>query len=355
MDRFAKIAAAIAGGDVDALLITGESNRFYAAGFPASDGVAVVTGEKSYFFTDSRYIEAAQMAISGAEVAVVVSGTQGYIDRINEVVAAHGVKRLGFEEDVMSYGTYLAFSRGVKAELVPAQKVLSDLRRIKEPGELEIMRKAQVIAEKAFSDLVPMISTEMTEKELAAELLYRMQKFGADDKSFDTIAVSAEKSSMPHGVPGDVKIKKGFLTIDFGVKYRGYCSDTTRTLCIGQPSPEMKKVYDTVLRAQIAAEEAARAGISGKALDGVARDVIAAAGYGECFTHSLSHGVGIDIHESPSASLRSVDVIPAGAVISNEPGIYLPGKFGVRIEDVLIIKEGGCENITHLPKELVVL
>ena len=182
-----------------------------------------------------------------------------------------------------------------------------------------------------------------------------MMQNGAEDKSFDPIVVSGKKSSIPHGEAGDEKLSPGFLTIDFGCKYKGYCSDTTRTICIGRPTEEMTRVYQTVLNAQLAGIAAAKAGMTGSELDGVARRVIKEAGYGEYFGHAFSHSLGLDIHEIPTCAPSSHDVLPAGAVISAEPGIYLPGKFGVRIEDVLYITEEGNRNITHLPKELIVL
>jgi Xaa-Pro aminopeptidase len=200
-----------------------------------------------------------------------------------------------------------------------------------------------------------MITPGITEKQLAAELLYLLLKNGADDKSFDPIIVSGEKSSMPHGVPGDKPIGGGFLTIDFGARLDGWCSDTTRTLCVGKPTDEMVNIYNTVLRAQEAGIAAARAGVRGCDVDAAARSVIAQAGYGSYFGHGFGHGLGLEVHELPTASQIYEEPLPAGAVISAEPGIYLPGRFGVRIEDVVFITEDGCENITNLAKQLIIL
>lgn len=354
MNHFENLKKAVASSGVDAMLLFGEANRFYATGFRSTDGAAVVTADKAYFFTDSRYIEAAQKTITGAEV-LEVDGNKKYIDRINDVIYGHGVKSLGFEEDALTYGEYSRFKNSLKAEFVPAQKLMSDLRASKDEEEIAIMIEAQRIAEKSFNEILPLISTDITEKQLATELLYRMLSNGAEDKSFDTIIVSAEKSSMPHGVPGDVKIKEGFLTIDFGCIHKGYCSDTTRTLCVGKPTDEMRKIYDTVLEAQLAGIEKAAAGVEGYEIDKAGRDVIEKAGYGKCFGHGFGHSLGIEIHEDPRASSACREKMPAGAVISAEPGIYLPGKFGVRIEDVLVLEENGCRNITNLPKELIVV
>ena len=218
------------------------------------------------------------------------------------------------------------------------------------------MRKAQAITDQTFSELCKIIQAGMTEKELEAELLYRLYKHGAEGPSFDPIVVSGPNTSLPHGVPGERKLEFGdFITMDFGCIYGGYCSDMTRTVAVGHVTEEMDTVYHTVLQAQLAGIAAARAGVSGAAVDGAARTVIENAGYGAFFGHSFGHGVGVEIHESPNASPANAQPLPAGAVISAEPGIYLPGKLGVRIEDVVILSETGCEDITLAPKELMIL
>ena len=354
MDHIEKLKNAVKNSDVGALFLFGEADRLYATGFRASDGAVVVTADKAYFMTDSRYIEAARTQVQNAEV-LEVGGGKRYSTLINEITSSHHIKKLGFEENVLTYGEYTAFKDLLHAKLVPAQNTVSALRASKDEHEIELMIKAQRIAEAAFEQILPVISTDVTEKELAAELVYRMVRAGAEKESFDTICVSGEKSSMPHGVPEAKKIGKGFLTIDFGAVYEGYCSDTTRTVCVGQPTDEMKKVYDIVLRAQKAGIEAARAGVLGADIDKAARDIIAGEGYGEFFGHSFGHSLGIEIHESPNASPSCTTVMPEGAVISAEPGIYLPGKFGVRIEDVLILDKNGCRDITNLTKELIIL
>jgi len=354
MQNIESIRAKLSAYGVDAMLLTGASNRLYTTGFPSSDGVALVTGGGAWFFTDSRYIEAAEAAVQGAEVLSVGFGIS-YVQRINEALDAMHVQKLGFEEQAMSHAEYLQYEKELHAALTPAQALMTELRASKSREELDRMIRAQRIAEQSLQEILGLISTDMTEKELAAELLYRMLRNGAEDKSFDPIVVSAEKSSMPHGVPGDVKIRKGFLTIDFGAKYAGYCSDMTRTLCVGQPTEEMRRIYDTVLEAQLAGIAAAQAGVTGKAIDRAARDVIDAAGYGAYFGHSFGHSLGIDIHEAPNAAPSNDRPMPLGAVVSAEPGIYLPGKFGVRIEDVLYLTENGNENLTRTDKTLTVL
>lgn len=354
MDTLSKIREELKKTDLDALLILGAVNRRYATGFPSSDGALFLTRSRAVFLTDSRYIEAAQNAIKNAEVRLVNS-VQPYSAQIKQLIEEENVSSVGFEEDVMSWGEHKKWTEKIGGVLRPAQKLLTDLRARKSREELEALKAAQRIAEASFHEILPLISPEMTEKELAAELIYRLLRCGADDISFDPIVVSGVRSSMPHGVPGDYKLGKGFLTIDFGAKKNGWCSDTTRTLCLGEPTEEMRRVYDTVLRAQEAGIAAARAGVPGREVDGAARKVIEEAGYGAFFGHGFGHGLGLEVHEAPTLSPSGKDALPVGAVVSAEPGIYLPGRFGVRIEDVLYLTEDGCENITALPKHLIVV
>jgi Xaa-Pro aminopeptidase len=352
MTNIQKIQNALDGQNANAVLITAPVNRRFATGFPSTAGVVLVTKADAWFFTDSRYMEAASQAIHSAQVQEV-DAKHSYSDRINAILIEYGISKLAFEATSVSYADYLNWSKKLKAELVPAGDMLDKLRGVKDDTDLEKMIVAQRIAEKSFLEILPLISTEMTERELATELMYRFYKNGADDKSFDPIVVSGQRSSMPHGVPEDRKISLGFLTMDFGVVKDGWCSDTTRTICIGQPTEEMVRVYDTVLKAQIAGIKRAKAGVLCSEIDGAARGIIDKAGYGAYFGHSFGHGLGMEVHEYPNASPKNETPISAGAVISAEPGIYLPGRFGVRIEDVIYITENGCENLTSLSKELI--
>ena len=278
------------------------------------------------------------------------------IERINEVIGEHTIKKLGFEENDMTYGDYLRYNEALHAVLVPMQAKIDAFRATKEPWEIELMRKAQAITDQTFSELCKIIQAGMTEKELEAELLYRLYKHGAEGPSFDPIVVSGPNTSLPHGVPGERKLEFGdFITMDFGCIYGGYCSDMTRTVALGFVSEEMDKVYKTVLKAQLAGIAATKAGVAGRDIDGTARKVIADAGYGDYFGHGYGHSLGILIHEAPNANTRNDQPMPAGAVVSAEPGIYLPGKFGVRIEDVTVITETGCEVLTKSPKNLIIL
>lgn len=356
MNNLDELKAALSRFDgADALLIQNEKNRRYALGFASSAGCCLVTPKNAWFFTDSRYIEAAKNTIVGAEVGLITTA-EPYEKKLNELIEAHKIKRLGIEEASMSHADFLSLGAKLKAELVPAQSIMKELRSSKKAEEIVCLKNAQKIAEAALREVLPLIKPGVTEREIAAELTYRMLLGGAENNSFDPIVITGAKTSMPHGVPGDVKIQSGdFVTMDFGCIYGGYCSDMTRTVAVGGASEKMKEVYSVVLEAQLAGIEAARAGATGKAIDKAARDLIVKAGYGEYFGHSFGHGVGLDIHEEPNASPTNDKPMPLGAVISAEPGIYIPGQFGVRIEDVIILREGGCENITGFEKNLIVL
>ncbi|HJB12458.1 MAG TPA: Xaa-Pro peptidase family protein [Candidatus Oscillibacter excrementigallinarum] len=357
MNHFAKIAAQLASHDLDGMLLTNEANRFYASGFHSAgtDGMALVTREACYYFTDSRYTEAARRHIQGADIQEVGAG-RGYSALLQEAIQRHHIRRLGFEDVYMTVREHGFYAKALPCQLVPAADLLAELRAVKDPEELEIMISAQRIAEKALADILNEIRPGVTEKEIAARLQYLMLHYGAEDKSFDPIVVSGPNGSLPHGVPSGKVIQAGeFVTMDFGCVYHGYCSDMTRTVAVGSVTEEMQQVYDTVLRAQKAGIAAARAGAAGRAVDGAARDIIEQAGYGPYFGHSFGHGVGVEIHEGPNATPSNDKPLPAGAVISAEPGIYLPGKLGVRIEDVLYLTEDGCQNLTLAPKDLIIL
>ena len=324
---------------VQGLLLTSRYSRMYAAEFDIAEGVAVVSAQGARYFTDSRYIESAQKNLKGFEV-VEIGLNNPMMQALKTTLDEFGVETLGFEA-------------ALPVKFVPLQKEINAFRASKEDWELARMRKAQEITDRAFTEVCTRIHTGMTEKELEAELIYCLYKNGAEGLSFDPIVVSGPNTSMPHGVAGSRVLQDGdFVTMDFGVLYQGYCSDMTRT---GHAPEEMRKVYDTVLRAQLAGIAASHAGASGKSIDGAARDIITEAGYGPYFGHSYGHSLGLEIHEAPNCTPRNENPIPAGAVCSAEPGIYIPGKFGVRIEDVVIFREGGCEVITHSPKELTIL
>ena len=338
-----------------ALLLSDEADRLYASGFHTTDGAVLILQDKAYYITDSRYIEAANEAVRDA--VVLMSSTENKEkDIIKRLLTENSISELGAQEESLSYAEYLRTEKALGVKLVPAQKLCSVLRQVKERFEVESIVKAQRIAEKALDYVLGIIKHGISEKEIAAELEYFMAKGGAEGLAFETICVSGANSSRPHGVPGAKKIETGdFVTMDFGCKINGYCSDMTRTVAVGSVSDEMRRVYETVLSAQLAGIDAARAGIIGKDMDMAARRIIENAGYGEYFGHGLGHSVGLFIHEGPNANPREDRPLPAGAVVTCEPGIYLPGRFGVRIEDMVYITENGCENLTNAPKELIIL
>lgn len=341
--------------DDDGLLLTGKINRRYCAGYDVDEGVAIITRKGCRYLTDSRYLEAAQQHLEGFEICLV-DRARPYLWWIKDTAAAFSLRRLGYEENVMRASAYLRYVQELPVELYPAQAAMDGFRMAKSSAELEELAAAQRITDAAFSSLLPKIQPGLTERQLASELICCLYQNGAEGLSFPPIVVSGPNTSLPHGVPGVRQLQKGdFVTMDFGVIFGGYCSDMTRTVALGSATAEMRRVYDTVLAAQLAGIEASRAGVRGCDVDAAARRVIEEAGYGDCFGHSYGHGVGLEIHEAPNCSPGNQEPIPAGAVCSAEPGIYLPGKFGVRIEDVVVFQPDGCRILTESPKNLLIL
>ena len=354
MNHLKQIAAKLPEYGIDAMLLSSAPGEFYGVGFHGEGYVMVTAGECRYF-TDSRYIEAAEKTVTGAAITMTGRG-KSYPVLIQEGINELGIRKLGFEDSYMTVAEYKRLEGALQVELVPAQGLVNGLRAAKDQEELDAMVKAQRISERAFDEILKIIKPGVTEKEIAAKLEYDMLRFGAQKMSFDPIVVSGPNGSLPHGVPGDKKVESGeFITMDFGCIYDGYCSDMTRTVALGEPTEEMRKVYNVVLQAQLAGLAASKAGVTGKSIDAAARKVIEDAGYGEYFGHGYGHSVGIEIHESPNANMRDETPMPVGAAVSAEPGIYLPGRFGVRIEDVAIMTEDGCIDITKAPKDLIVL
>ncbi len=341
--------------DVDGLLLTSRFSRLYGAEFDIAEGIAIVTKKGCRYFTDSRYIEAAENGIDGFQV-LMVDRANPYSKRLNEAIADFGVATLGYEEGYLTVAELLSFEKNLQAKLVPMHQKINDFRAVKESWELDRMRKAQMFTDKAFSEVLTRIKPGMTEKQLQAELIYCLYKSGGDGLAFDPIVVSGPNTSMPHGVAGDRIIQPGdFITMDFGALYQGYCADMTRTVAVGYATEEMKQVYETVLQAQQAGIAVTKAGMTGREIDGAARKVIQDAGYGDYFGHGYGHCLGMEVHESPNCNPSGETVMEVNMISSAEPGIYLPGKFGVRIEDVVIFTADGCENITHSPKNLIIV
>ena len=356
MNQIERIQEQLKEQGLDGLLLTDEKNQRYAAGFAFTDGAVLVGRERAWLITDSRYIEAAEKAAAPGVTVWLYDRERPLRSRLKEAIREAGMERLAAEDGKLSHREYLAYEKALGMALLPAGELMAKLRAAKTEEEIGAMRTAQAIAERALEEVLPLIRPGMTEKQVMAELVYRTLRHGSEGNAFDPIVVSGPNTSLPHGVPGDRVIRRGdFVTMDFGCLKEGYCSDMTRTVAVGEATEEMRNVYDIVLKAQLAGIAVARAGIPGREIDAAARRVITEAGYGPYFGHGFGHSLGLDIHEGPSANTRGEEPMPVGAVCSAEPGIYLPGRFGVRIEDVMILREDGCEVITKAPKTLLIV
>lgn len=353
--RLSRLMQAIQ-GKADCALICDDINRRYLTGMKSSAGTLLVFPEQAYLLIDFRYIEKAREVVTHCEVIEQHS----LYNQIAELLEYHGAKCIALEARSVTLRQHSIMAQKFEGmELLTddtLSKALYDLRTVKTVQEVEKIRAAQELAENALEALLHELHAGMTEREAALMLDFHMRRNGAEDLSFDTIALTGAHTSMPHGVPDDREICSGdFVLLDFGAVVDGYHSDMTRTVCVGEPTREMQLIYDTVLRAQKSALAGARAGITGEELDKLARDVIEQAGYGECFGHSLGHGVGMEIHEFPLVSPNYCEPLAAGHIVTIEPGIYLAGRFGVRIEDFVHINENGCENLTKFTKKLICL
>ncbi len=338
---------------MDALLISNCRNQRWITGFNFEDGYVLVTRKNSYLLTDSRYIEAAEKEAQGVTV-LQMTGKRS--DMFKGLLEENGVKTVGFEDTWTSVATYENLKKTFSGfEVIPAGRLLENLRELKDEHEIDMIISAQRIAEKAFEHILGFINPDRTEQEVALELEFFMRSLGAESTSFPTIAVSGSASALPHGVPRPVKLEKGFFTMDYGALYNGYCSDMTRTVVIGKADDDMKLLYNTVLTAQTAAEEAIAEGVTGAQLDKIARDIIDSTKFKGCFGHSLGHGVGMYIHEAPGVSGGNTQKMQKGHVITIEPGIYVKGQYGCRIEDMAAFREGGPEILTKCPKHLIEL
>lgn len=339
----------------DALVLTSEVNRRYATGFHSTAGAVYLSAKQAVFYTDFRYVEAARAAVTDFEVREIGVG-RSYTAAINELIEQDGVRTIALEDETLTYAEYTKWATALHATVMRLEDSIARLRVTKEDDEVEKIVAAQRIAEQALEEVMNDIRVGVTEKEIAARLTYLMLHYGAENMSFDPIVVSGANSSKPHGVPTEKTIAAGdFVTMDFGCIVDGYCSDMTRMVAVGHVTEEMQRVYDTVLNAQLAGIACCKAGVSGREVDGAARRVIEEAGYGDAFGHGFGHGVGLEIHEAPTASSRADALLPAGSILTAEPGIYLPGKFGVRTEDMLYVIEDGCINLTEAPKTLRIL
>lgn len=340
----------------DAVLLINESNMHYFCGFSPSEGVVFLTKEGiGYHIVDSRYTEAAENHAKSTNLKVIEINTK-FSDTVKEICIKHNIKTIGFENETISLKAYNTYKEATGCEFIPINNCLAEMRNVKSDQEIYLMKQANAIAEKSFTELLNYIKIGKSEKELASLFDYLMAKNGSDGLSFDTILLTGSHTSLPHGVPCERKIEKNdFVLFDFGATYKGYHSDMTRTIAIGGATDEMKEMYQLVLDAQLAGIDALKNGVKCADVYKAAYDVLETKNMGKYFRHSLGHGVGLDIHEGYNASPRSNDTYQVNNVTSVEPGIYIPDKFGIRIEDVCIVKEQGCENISTVSKKLLIL
>ncbi|MFE8702511.1 M24 family metallopeptidase [Cytobacillus sp. FJAT-54145] len=338
---------------IDGMLITSNYNRRYISNFSGSAGVVLVSTDQAQFITDFRYVEQASKQCEGFEI---VKHTGAIPEEVAVQVQKLGIKKLGFEQDHLTFSAFKAYEKVVGAELVPVSGLVEKLRLIKTEPEIKILKEAADIADAAFKHILDFIRPGLTELEVSNELEFFMRKAGATSSSFDIIVASGVRSALPHGVASDKVIEKGdFVTLDFGAYHKGFVSDITRTLAVGEPDAKLKEIYNIVLEAQLRGMEGIKPGMTGKEADALTRDYITEKGYGEYFGHSTGHGIGLEVHEGPSLSVKSDLVLEPGMVVTVEPGIYIPGLGGVRIEDDTLITKEHNETLTHSTKELIIL
>ncbi len=351
--KLKKLRQQLEAHQIDALLITNPYNRRYMTGFTGSAGVAIVSKTDAVFITDFRYTSQANDQVKGYRI---VEQERTAIEEVAKQVQAMNIELLGFEKDDMNYGLYELYNEHVDAGLVPVAGLVEELRLVKNEEELEILQKAANIADETFEYICTYIRPGMTELEVANEMEFYMRKLGATESSFDTIVASGVRGALPHGVASDKVIEEGdMITLDFGALYKGYISDITRTIAVGEPSEQMKEIYDIVLQSQLLGVEKIGPGMTGKEADAIVRDYITEKGYGKQFGHSTGHGIGLEVHENPSLSTRSETVLEPNMCVTVEPGIYLPGIGGVRIEDDIVITPEGNRRLTKSSKELRIL
>ena len=352
--RFAKLRAKMEEMGLDAVYVNSPENHLYMTDFDNPDGWAFITRDRGWVYADPRYIEAAK-----AEVTPLLEVCPPGKPSFEEIATEYGIRVIGYEDRRLTCSGLDGLKGALKncpVEFAPLGGIFTELRAVKTEDEVENIVAAQRIAEGAFHHLVKVLRHDMTETEVAAELEYYMKKHGSEKPSFDTIAISGSATSRPHGVPRPVRLEKGFLTMDYGAMVKGYHSDMTRTISVGPADAEMKRLYNTVLEAQKAAIEAVTDGARNADMDKIARDIIDGAGYAGYFTHGLGHGVGLEIHESPNLSARMGEtVLHPGEIVTVEPGIYIEGKYGCRIEDMVLVTPGGSRDLTDCPKELIEL
>ncbi|HJV32145.1 MAG TPA: aminopeptidase P family protein [Bacillales bacterium] len=353
MVKLDKLRSDFSSAGIDGMLITSPFNRRYIANFTGSAGVVLISVDQAQFITDFRYVEQAAKQCQGFEV---VQHTGSIPNEVAEQVKKLGIKKLGFEEDYLTFSSFKSYENAIEAELVPVSGLIEKLRLIKTDAEIKILKEAADIADAAFKHIIEFIRPGKTELEVSNELEFFMRKAGATSSSFDTIVASGLRSALPHGVATDKVIEKGdIVTLDYGAYHKGFVSDITRTIAVGEPDAKLKEIYQIVFEAQMRGMDGIKPGMTGKEADALTRDYISEKGFGEYFGHSTGHGIGLEVHEGPALSSRSDVVLKPGMIVTCEPGIYVPGLGGVRIEDDTMITEEGNEALTHSTKELIIL
>lgn len=352
-DRIMKLRKVMKESGLDGVLLVGDVNRNYFSGFTGDESYSIITENKLIFITDSRFTEQAKKQVKDYEVLQYNNKIE---DFISDIVEKYNIKNMGFEENVLTYEVYTGFKEALSCTLTPFGHKIEELRFVKDSSEIEKISHAAFIADKAFDHMLNFIKEGQTEREVGLELEFFMRKMGASGLSFPSIVASGLRSSLPHGQATDKKLEKGdFLTLDFGCIYDEYCSDMTRTVVIGSPTDKMKEIYNIVLETNEKVLQAIKPGKSTRKIDQKARDIISSYGYGECFGHGLGHSVGREIHEKPYLNRSTDSVLKSGMVVTDEPGIYIPGFGGVRIEDLVLVTEDGCEALSKSPKKLICL
>lgn len=349
--RLHKLREHFSSAGIDALLIGSMFNRVYLSGFKGSSGWLLISPKEQLLITDFRYVNQAKNEAPDFEIVMYKNNA---LARINDLLKERNIHNLGFEAKHLTYERYRKFQESLEVNLIPVESMVEKLRLYKDPGEIECIKKAVAVADRAFQHILQFIKPGVTEQDLAAEIEYFMRKEGASKTSFDTIVASGTRGALPHGMASSKVIAKGDLVVmDYGALYDGYCSDITRTVVVGKASPKQRRIYNTVLEAQIRALEFAGPGKKCCEVDAVARDIIAGYGFGDNFGHGLGHGVGLEVHEGPTVNPRNQSVLEPGMVVTVEPGIYIADWGGVRIEDMVLITGDGCEILTQSPKELM--
>lgn len=352
MTRIEKLNSAIKSKHLEAVVVLSDFNRRYLSGFTGTSGALIITKDYNLLLTDFRYIE---QATAQAPEFEIIKQKGSLIDEVKNQLEKLDVQNVGFEGNLVSYDTYLQLSKSY-ISLISISGMIEKIREVKDESEIELIQKAANIVDEAYEYILTVAKAGMTEQQLKAKLESKMLELGAEGTSFETIVASGERGALPHGVASDKVINSGeLITLDFGAYYKGYSSDITRTFAIGEPDPKLKEIYNIVLEANQKGIDAAKKGITGKALDAIARDYITEKGYGEAFGHSLGHGIGLDVHEGPNLSRKSDTPLDINNCVTIEPGIYLDGLGGVRIEDDILIKENGCERFTKCSKNLIIL